>query len=206
MNNVAPLALDSPSQRAAALAVLKQAFLSHPIMPAGSPPEATGALLELLLDTFGNTDTAWLHGIRLDGHLACVAFSYDAHVTPSLPALLRFVIRLAAILGWRQTSRFLLLFLKRPRHKQRYLELLLLGTAPAHHGQGLGRSMMHFLYDFASRKGFDGVLLDVARETPAYNFYVKEGFATDKKQTMNGQRLCHMRRERYHKVSTPNSP
>ena len=108
--------------------------------------------------------------------------------------MLRFVKRLAAILGWRQTARFFMLFQKRPRHKQRYLELLLLGTVPACHGRGLGRTLMTFLYDFAHRNGFEGVLLDVARGTPAYGFYMKEGFVTDKEQTINGQPLCHMRR------------
>ena len=195
MSEIVTLSLNVPAQKAEALAVLKRAFASHPFMPEGSPPEATDALLDLLFDTFGQTDRAWLHGIRMDGQLACVAFSYDAHYTPPLRSFLSFARRLGGIFGWRRMARFLVLLRGRPRHKARYLELFLLGTDPAHHGKGMGRTLMRFLYDFATAEGFRGLLLDVVRETPAFRFYEKEGFVTDKEQTMNGKPLCHMRRE-----------
>ena len=35
-----------------------------------------------------------------------------------------------------------------------YLDLMLLGTLPAYHGRGLGRTMLSFVYDIAESQGW----------------------------------------------------
>jgi GNAT superfamily N-acetyltransferase len=183
------------SNSSEALGVLKEAFASHPVLPPGMPAPCRARFLELMLKTFGGTGKAWLHGIRRDGVLACVALSLDAQLEPKGPAMLGFFFRMFRILGWRTTRQFLGAFSKRPKYADRYLELMLLGTLPAFQGQGLGRTMLGFLYGFAEAQGYRGVILGVARETPAYQFYLKEGFVVDSELEMNRVPLCNMRRE-----------
>ena len=178
-----------------ALAVLAQAFRDHPVLPPNTPPQTSKALLELMIRTFACGDSCRLHGIRKDGSLACVAFSLDAQAEPGGTAILLFFFRMCRILGLRTALEFVKALAKRAKHKDRYLELLLLGTKPAYHGQGLGRMMLNFLYGFAGEQGYRGVVLDVAKETPAYRFYVSEGFVVDRESTMNNMPMCSMRRD-----------
>ena len=72
---------------------------------------------------------------------------------------------------------------------------MLLGTLPAHHGAGLGRAMLRYLYGIAEERGYRGIILGVAKDTPAYRLYLKEGFTVDSTTAMSGESLCNMRRE-----------
>jgi GNAT superfamily N-acetyltransferase len=180
------------------LGVLKQAFATHPMLPPGTPIQTTEAMLELIIDSFGAEGKAYLYGIREEGILACVSFSVDAHYEPKGIAMIWFFFRLFQILGWQLTKNFISVFSKRPKYTTSYLDLTLLGTLPGYHGQGLGRMMLRFLYDFAMDKDYHGIILGVAKETPAYHFYVKEGFAVDKEVPFGDMLLCHMRRENVH--------
>jgi ribosomal protein S18 acetylase RimI-like enzyme len=177
------------------LGVLGEAFAKHPMLPEGTPREKTEALMRLIVDSFGGSDDAGLHGIRRDGELACVAFTMDAQQEPKGLAKLFFVAGLFRILGWRLAVGFFRALGRRPRREGRYLELTLLGTLPAHHGEGLGRAMMHFLYEHAEEQGYRGVVLEVARDTPARGFYEREGFVLDREIPVGATMLCCMRRE-----------
>lgn len=183
------------ADKAKALGVLKHAFAHHPILPASAPLETSEAILALMLDTFGGTSKAWLHGLRMDNTLACVAFSVDAQFEPRGLAMLSFFFRLFRALGWRMSWEFIKAFSARPKYADRYLELLLLGTLPSFQAQKLGKTMMEFLYGFAREQGYRGVILGVAAKTPAYRFYVKEGFVVDSKVVLNTIPLCNMRRD-----------
>lgn len=55
--------------------------------------------------------------------------------------------------------------------------------------------MLRFLYDFAKERGYQGIILGVAKETPAYRFYLKEGFVVDKEVLLGNMPLANMRRE-----------
>jgi GNAT superfamily N-acetyltransferase len=142
------------SQKSEALGVLKQAFATHPMLPPGTPIETIEAMLELIIDSFGTTEKAHLYGIRKEGVLACVSFSVDPHCEPKGIAMIHFFFRLFRILGWRLTKDFAGALSKRPKYEDPYLDLTLLGTLPAYHGQGLGRTMLQFLYDFAQHTVF----------------------------------------------------
>jgi len=183
------------TQREEILVVLKQAFATHPLLPPDTPIEKTQALLELILDSFGSTDRAYLFGIRNEKQLVCVSFSVDSHYEPRGLALVRFFVRLFRILGWRLTRDFIRIFAHRPKYEDSYLDLNLLGTLPKFHGQGYGRSMLRFLFDFAPTQNYHGVILAVDKETPAFHLYCQEGFIFDKEISLRKRTLCHLRRE-----------
>jgi GNAT superfamily N-acetyltransferase len=183
------------SQKSEMLGVLKQAFATHPMLPPGTPIETTEAMLELIINSFGTTEEARLYGIRKEGALACVSFAVDPHCEPKGIAMIYFFFRLFRILGWRLTKDFVWAFTKRPKYEDSYLELFLLGTLPEYHGQGLGTEMLRFLYDFAKEQDYCGVILGVAKDTPAHLFYLKEGFVVDKEVSFGSMRLCNMRRD-----------
>ncbi len=183
------------SHKSEIISVLKQAFATHPMLPPNTPIQTTEAMLELMIESFGGTEKAYFFGIRKEGTLACVSFLVDAHYEPKGIAIILFFFRLFRILGWRLTKDFIHAFSKRPKYKDSYLDLTLLGTLPIHHGQGLGRMMLRFLYDFTNEHGYDGVILGVAKDTPAYHLYLKEGFVIDKEVSLGNMPLCYMRRK-----------
>ena len=78
---------------------------------------------------------------------------------------------------------------------KRYLDLMLLGTRPTHHGQGLGRTMLRHICEMAESQGYHGVTLAVAKDTPAHRLYLKEGFVNVAEVSMRNLSLCHMRRD-----------
>ena len=183
------------SRKSEVLGVLKQAFAAHPMLPPETPMATTEAMFQLIIDSFGAGDGAHLYGIRKEGALACVSFSVDPHNEPKRMALIYFFFRLFRILGWRLTKDFVRALSKRPGYEDSYLDLTLLGTLPACHGQGLGRRMLRFLYDLAKEHGYNGVILGVARDTPAHRLYLKEGFVVDNEVALGSITLCNMRRE-----------
>jgi GNAT superfamily N-acetyltransferase len=183
------------SQKAEILDVLRQAFATHPMLPPGTPAKTTERMFGLMLDTLGNTDRAYLHGIREEGRLACVAFSLDAQFKPSLIAMCGFLWRIFRILGWRLTLDFAGAFSKQPKHEDAYLELMLFGTLPASQGRGLGREMLQWLYRFCGEEGYKGIVLGAAKDTPSYDFYCREGFVTESEAPCSTIVLCYMRRD-----------
>ncbi len=183
------------TDRPEAMAVLREAFATHPMLPPGTSARTTERLMELMMDTFGRDETAALHGIRLEGTLACVALTLDAGSEPKGLALVRFLVRLCFVLGWRLIRDFTRAMSSQPKHDEPYLDLMLLGTLPTHHGQGLGRTMLRFIYDFAESHGYHGVVLAVAKDTPAHRLYLKEGFVTEAEVSQRSLVLCFMRRD-----------
>ena len=181
--------------KAEVLGVLRQAFAAHPLLPPDTPEKKTAAFLDLLLETFGETENAYLHGIREKGSLACVSFSLDTRAEPGGLAMVRFFFKLFRILGWRLARHFIRAFAKRPKYDAPYLDLMLLGTSPSFQGRGFGRRTLRFLYGFAEERGCQGVILGVAKETPAYGFYCTERFVVDKEVHFGAMPLCNMRRE-----------
>jgi len=77
---------------------------------------------------------------------------------------------------------------------ERRLELMLLGTHGDYQGQGLGRAMLRHLFGFAREKGYASVVLEAPKQTPAYAFYLSEGFELEKEIPLPKMPLCMMRR------------
>ena len=77
---------------------------------------------------------------------------------------------------------------------ERRLELMLLGTHRDYQGQGLGRTMLRYLYGFAREQGYTSVVLEAAKHTPAFGFYQREEFEVEKEIELPSMPLCMMRR------------
>ncbi|WP_428559815.1 MAG: GNAT family N-acetyltransferase [Solidesulfovibrio sp. DCME] len=184
-----------PSHRPELMHVLVPAFARHPVFAPGTPQATVAALLDLLLDMFCPPDRALLYGIRQEGELACVALALDPRDEPGGLKLLLFFSRFLRIMGWRSMMEFFRIYLGRPHYQARYLELFLLGTLPAWQRSGLGREMLGFLYDLAAARGFAGLILTAARESPACGFYSREGFVIDSEAFYRGVAMVNMRRD-----------
>ena len=77
---------------------------------------------------------------------------------------------------------------------ERRLELMLLGTRGDYQGQGLGRTMLRHLFGFARERDYSSVVLETAKQTPAFGFYLREGFKVEKEISLPAMPLCMMRR------------
>ena len=176
------------------LELLTQAFKEHPLIPAlDAKPEATGPLMNAFLDCFGGARRVLLYGIRKDNKLVCASLSLDSTVEPSKPALMRFIFSLYRALGWRIAREFGVVHKEEPKYEDHYLEMVIFGTLPAYQRQGLGRKMLHFLYNEAKREEYKGVILVADRNTPAFNLYLKEGFIVDREFAIGEATMCWMR-------------
>ena len=60
--------------------------------------------------------------------------------------------------------------------------------------QGLGRKMLRHLFDFARERGYASVVLEAPKLTPAFGFYLREGFKVEKEISLPMMPLCMMRR------------
>jgi len=170
-----------PSEREFALSLICEAFKEHPILPPGTPFGTTKTLFRFMFDEFGSKKSTCIHGIKDSGNnLVCTALTLSSTDEPSLWDALRYTLSFFRILGWSLALSFLQVNAAKPKRKEPYLELLLLGTSPSFQKRGLGRAMMSHLYKFAKEKGCAGITLEVAKNSPAYGFYCREGFVTDK--------------------------
>ncbi|MCS6846109.1 MAG: GNAT family N-acetyltransferase [Anaerolineae bacterium] len=184
------------SSKGEALDVFTQAFAERPLIPAiGSRTKDVQRVLSAFLDFFGGTKQAQWHGIREGNRLVCAALSVDASEEPSPFALFRFIFALSQAIGCRAARELEVVHKEAPKHAGRYLELVLLGTSPEHQGRGFGRKVLRSLIETAKKQGFDGVILVADRDTPAFRFYLKEGFQVDKEFTVGETALCWMRYE-----------
>ncbi len=183
------------SEREVALSLICEAFREHPMLPPGTPFEKTQALFRFMIDEFGAKETACIHGIRdAENNLICTALTLSSTDEPGLWDALRYTVSFFRILGWSLALTFLRMAATKPKRMNPCLELLLLGTAPSSQKGGLGRTMMQHLYRYANDKGYAGITLEVAKNSPAYGFYCREGFVTDKTIYIKNMPLCLMHR------------
>jgi ribosomal protein S18 acetylase RimI-like enzyme len=184
------------SERESALSLICEAFKEHPMLPPGTPHETAQALFRFMFDEFGSKKSTCIHGIKDSGNnLVCTALSLSSTDEPGLWDAVRYTLSFIRILGWSLALAFLRIHASKPKRTEPQLELLLLGTSPSFQKGGLGRAMMSYLYNFAKDKGYAGITLEVAKNSPAYGFYCREGFVTDKTIYIKGMPLCLMRRK-----------
>jgi len=176
------------------LELLTQAFTEHPLTPAlGAKPEATRPVVNAFMDCFGEVKGSLLYGIRKDNKLVCASLSLDSTVEPSKLALMRFAFALYRAVGWRITREFEVVNKEEPKYKDRYLELILLGTLPAYQRQGLGHKMLRFLYDYARKENYKGMILVAHCNSHAFHLYLRNGFIVDREFNIGEATLCWMR-------------
>ncbi len=210
MSQVEPL---STKETDAAVALLGLAFADHPMSPAdpaGKPKgHSAGRMMGALLDAFdGATDLHWFaiptHSLEgegtasREGELACFAMVFEYGYEPPLRKMPGMMWRMIRLFGFRKAMTYgRLMNEKHPtkREGERRLELLILGTHPEHQSHGLGRAMLRHVYGWGQQRGYDAVLLEAAKHTPAYGFYEREGFVAEKEVALPEMPLVWMRRE-----------
>lgn len=185
--------LDS-TRRDEALDVLAAAFRGHPMLPPDPTGRRSRLMVVALLDAFANAPDATLFGFSQNGELACVAFVFADGYEPKGIALCLMLWRMVRALGlgmWGTMGRVLA---EKKNVTERRLELMLLGTRRGYQGQGLGRKMLHHLFEFSQAQGYASVVLEAPKETPAFGLYQSEGFEVEKELTLPAMPLCMMRR------------
>ena len=180
--------------RQEAVEVIGQAFSDHPHMPVDPSGRRSQLMVSTLLNTFSAAPDAELFGAFRDGRLDCAAFVFDASYQPRGFTLMLFLFRMVRVLGWRMSRAFAQVLSEKPDREERQLELMLIGTRADCQQQGLGRAMIQHILTFAHDKGYQSVVLEVAKETPAFSFYLREGFLADKEVTLPMTPLCFLRR------------
>ena len=169
------------------------AFSDHPMMPPDSSAEKL-RMVRSMLQAFTEAPDARLFGIRREGNLDCAAFVYDASYEPRGWRLAVFLFQMFRVFGWKMSRTFARVLSEKPASDERQLELMLLGTRTEAQGQGLGRVMLRHIIELASNQGYGSVVLEVAKETPAYGFYLREGFSVDKEISLPMATLCFLKR------------
>ena len=70
---------------------------------------------------------------------------------------------------------------------------MVLGTRDDCQRQGLGRAMIRHIIEFARGEGYQSVVLEAPKETPAFGFYLSEGFLVEKEIALPTMPLCLLR-------------
>lgn len=182
------------ASRAEIVEVFGAAFNEHPLLPPGQCGRRSRLLATSFLDAFAAAPDARLFGIRRDGRLDCAAFVFDAGYQPRGFTLILLLIRMVRAVGWRMSRTLARVLSEKPGKEERRLELMILGTRVDCQRQGLGRAMMHHIFEFARCQGYQSVVLEVAKETPAFGFYLREGFLVEKEIALPTMPLCLLRR------------
>ena len=182
------------TQHSEAIDVLANAFRDHPMFP----PDPTGRRSYLmgiaLLDAFASAPDATLFGISRDSKLVCVAFVFTDGYDPGGLTLALFLWRMVRAIGLWECLTMARVMSEKRSDDERRLELMLLGTRGDYQGQGLGRSMLRHLFDFARERGYTSVVLEAPKQTPAFGLYLSEGFEVEKEISLPMMPLCMMRR------------
>ncbi len=182
------------TRRSEVIDVLANAFRDHPMLP----PDPTGRKSHLMavaiLDAFAGAPDATLFGISRDGELACVAFVFADGYEPGGVPLAWFLWRMLRAIGLQQFRMMTRVMSEKRSGGERRLELMLLGTRSDCQGQGLGRTMLRYLFGFARDRGYASVVLETAKQTPAFGFYLSEGFEVEKEIPLPTMPLCMMGR------------
>lgn len=182
------------ARRSEVIDVLADAFQDHPMLP----PDPTGRKSHLMavaiLDAFADAPDATLFGVSCNGELACVAFVFTDGYEPGGLPLVWFLWRMLRVIGWRRFRMMGRVMSEKRRGDERRLELMLLGTRSGYQGQGLGRTMLRHLFGFARERGYASVVLETGKQTPAFGFYLREGFEVEKEISLPTMPLCIMLR------------
>jgi len=174
--------------------VVGVAFHDHPLLPADPSGKTASSLARAVLSAFARAPDAKLLGIRNSGQLECAAFIHDARYEPRGFSLLAFLWRLTRVAGLQVAMTFVKITSTKPQQPSKRLEFLLLGTRPGAQKGGLGRRMMRHVISFAQANGYESVVLEVAKETPAFGFYLSEGFEVEREIPLPQMPLCVLRR------------
>ena len=183
----------TPQDRGDFEETISLAFIDHPMLPSDPSGRKSRMMAQTVLGTFAQAPDAHTFGVRQAGKIACAAFVYDGSFEPRGWALISFMFQLLHIVGWRMVRSMPAILSARHSGDERQLELLLLGTRSDCQAKGLGRQMLRHVLEFARARDYEAVVLEVAKETPAYPFYLSEGFQLEKEISLPKMPLCLLR-------------
>ena len=169
------------------------AFRGHPVLPRDPSGRRSRLLATSILDAFVAAPDARVFGIRRDGRLDCAAFVFDADYEPRGWTLILFLFRMVRVVGLRTIPSIAKVLSQKPERAERRLELMVLGTRADCQRQGLGRAMIRHITEFARGAGYQSVVLEAPKETPALGFYLSEGFVLEKELALPTMPLCLLR-------------
>lgn len=177
-----------------AVEVLGAAFAGHALLPGDLSGEKSGRLCRALIEALSDAPDRELLGIFHENQLACVSFVHDAAHEPGGIKLFRLLYQMCRVLGFGKMLSFARVLSEKIEGEEKRLELLLLATRPGCQGLGLGRSMIRHIFDLARDRNYESVVLEVAKETPAFDFYLEEGFVVEKEIQLPTTPLCLVRK------------
>ncbi|MEM1213225.1 MAG: GNAT family N-acetyltransferase [Planctomycetota bacterium] len=194
---IEPIPLGSHDE---ALDTVAAAFADHPLVPPDQPGEPKGTrarrMMGMLFKGFAQAPDLHWFGIRGDdGRLLCFAMVYAYGYEPPKRQMPGMVWTMVRMMGLRKAMAYMRVMSQKHPGNDRRLELQLLATRPATQAKGLGRTVLRFVYAWASERGYEAVILESAKDTPAFGFYEREGFAVTQEVTVPDGVLCYMRRE-----------
>lgn len=169
------------------------AFRGHPVLPRDPSGRRSRLLATSILDAFVAAPDARVFGIRRDGRLDCAAFVFDADYEPPGWTLILFLFRMVRVVGLRMIPSIAKVLSQKPERAERRLELMVLGTRADCQRQGLGRAMVRHIIEFARGAGYQSIVLEAPKETPALGFYLSEGFLLEKELALPTMPLCLLR-------------
>ena len=178
------------TRRTEIVEVFGAAFKQHPLLPPDPSGRTSRLLAEALLDAFADAPDSRVFGIRRDERLDCAAFVFDAAFEPRGFKLALLLIRMVRFVGWRMSRTMAQVLSAKHEGEERRLELMIIGTREGCQKLGLGRAMMHHVFAYALGRGYRSVVLEVAKETPAFRFYLREGFLVEKEIALPAMPLC----------------
>jgi ribosomal protein S18 acetylase RimI-like enzyme len=170
-----------------------EAFRGHPVLPRDASGRRSRLLATSILDAFVAAPDARVFGIRRDGRLDCAAFVFDADYEPPRWTLILFLFRMVRVVGLRMIPSIAKVLSQKPERAERRLELMVLGTRADCQRQGVGRAMVRHIIEFARGAGYQSVVLEAPKETPALGFYLSEGFVLEKELALPTMPLCLLR-------------
>ncbi len=138
---------------------------------------------EVMTSMYLGMEQATVLGAFADGTMAGAAIGWADAQSPSLPQQWLVAARYLRRLGLRRWLAFRDFFFTTTEHSHPShpcLRLYVLGVDPAHHGNGLGRSLLAAFEDNALERSLGVVQLECEEQNPARLVYEACGYATER--------------------------
>lgn len=175
--------------------IIIKAFQDSPQVPILiNKPQYTEIIIRNLIKVYNKTGSIKIFGIKKDKKIICVGLCIDSDTKPGFLNVIKFGFSIFITLGFRGLHQFWLYNKNKPTYNKKCLELLFYGTRTMFQKKGYGRSMLNFLYGYAKKNRYEGVIGVTNTTRPAFNFYRKEGWIVDKQFLVDDDKICWVRR------------
>lgn len=175
--------------------IIFKAFHDSPQIPALiEKPEHTEIIIRNLIKLYKKTGSIKIFGIKKDDTLICVGLCIDSDSKPGFFRTISFGFSLLMTLGYKGVHQLWTYNKNKPKYDKKCLELIFYGTQLMFQQKGYGRSMLNFLYDYAKKNGYGGVIGVTNTSRPAFHFYMRDGWIVDREFKIDKYTICWVRR------------